>query len=92
MLVCTFALLGEGFDVPFLNRAFITMPFRAEGKVEQLIGRVQRPAPGKEDSIVYDYVDADIGILVDQFNTKGRNDCRFNAYSRLGLKVVPYGE
>ena len=92
VLVCTFALLGEGFDVPFLNRAFITMPFRAEGKVEQLIGRVQRPAPGKEDSIVYDYVDADIGILVDQFNTKGRNDCRFNAYSRLGLKVVPYGE
>lgn len=92
VLVCTFALLGEGFDVPFLNRAFIAMPFRAEGKVEQLIGRVQRTAPGKKDSVVYDYVDINIGVLENQFHTKGKNDCRFNAYSRLGLEVVPYDE
>ena len=90
VLVCTFALLGEGFDVPFLNRAFMTMPFRAEGKVEQLIGRIQRPADGKKDAIVYDYVDADIGVLVNQFYHKGKNDCRHKAYTRLGLKVQPY--
>lgn len=91
VLVCTFALLGEGFDVDFLNRAFITMPFRAEGKVEQLIGRIQRTAEGKTDAIVYDYVDADIGVLQDQFHTPGRNDCRYKAYKRLGLEVIPYG-
>lgn len=91
VLVCTFSLLGEGFDVDFLNRAFITMPFRAEGKVEQLIGRIQRTAAGKTDAIVYDYVDADIGVLQDQFHTPGRNDCRYKAYKRLGLDVVPYG-
>jgi superfamily II DNA or RNA helicase len=90
VLVCTFALLGEGFDVPFLNRAFIAMPFRAEGKVEQLIGRVQRTAAGKKDAIVYDYVDVNIGVLVNQFHAKGKNDCRVNAYSRLGLEVIPY--
>jgi len=89
VLVCTFALLGEGFDVPFLNRAFIAMPFRAEGKVEQLIGRVQRTAEGKEDAVVYDYLDANIGVLMNQFHAKN-NDCRFNAYQRLGLEVVPY--
>lgn len=90
VLICTFALLGEGFDVPFLNRAFISMPFRAEGKVEQLIGRVQRPADGKTDAIVYDYVDSDIGVLVNQFYAKGRKDCRCNVYKRLGLEVEPY--
>jgi len=91
VLVCTFALLGEGFDVPFLNRVFITMPFRAEGKVEQVVGRIQRTADGKTDSIVYDYVDVNIGILENQFFTKSKNDCRFNAYTRLGLKIEPYG-
>ena len=91
VLVCTFALLGEGFDVPFLNRAFITMPFRAEGRVEQLVGRVQRSADGKKDSIVYDYVDVNIGVVENQFFTKAKNDCRFNAYKRLGLKIEPYG-
>jgi superfamily II DNA or RNA helicase len=92
VLVCTFALLGEGFDVPFLNRAFITMPFRAEGKVEQLVGRVQRTADGKTDSIVYDYVDVNIGVVENQFYTKSKtNDCRHKAYTRLGLRIEPYG-
>ena len=91
VLVCTFALLGEGFDVPFLNRAFVTMPFRAEGKVEQLVGRIQRTAPGKNDSIVYDYIDVDIGVVQNQFYTKSKNDCRYNAYTRLGLEIEPYG-
>jgi superfamily II DNA or RNA helicase len=90
VLVCTFSLLGEGFDVKFLNRAFITMPFRAEGKVEQLVGRIQRTAEGKTDAVVYDYVDVDIGLLQNQFYTKGKNDCRWNAYNRLGLEIEPY--
>jgi len=92
VLVCTFSLLGEGFDVKFLNRAFITMPFRAEGKVEQLVGRIQRTAEGKTDAVVYDYVDVDIGLLQNQFYTKGKNDCRWNAYNRLGLVIEPYGD
>ena len=88
VLVTTFQLLGEGFDVPFINRAFIAMPFRAEGKVVQLIGRIQRSAPGKEDSILYDYVDVDVGVLANQFYSKN-NDCRCKAYTRLGVVVEP---
>jgi len=94
VLVTTFALLGEGFDVDFLNRAFITTPFRAEGKVEQLVGRIQRSAEGKKDAIVYDYVDYDIGVLRDQFSSKSRynrnKDTRCRAYERLGMTVEPY--
>lgn len=89
VLITTFALLGEGFDVDFLNRAFITTPFRAEGKVEQLVGRIQRSAEGKKDAIVYDYVDVDIGVLKNQFASK-KKDSRLNAYKRLGMEVEPY--
>ena len=89
VLVATFALLGEGFDINFLNRVFIAMPFRAEAKVEQLVGRVQRTADGKNNAIVYDYVDRDIGILKNQFYTGSLKECRYNAYARLGLEVEP---
>lgn len=88
VLVTTFQLLGEGFDVPFINRAFIAMPFRAEGKAEQLIARVQRSYPGKNEAIIYDYVDADVGILANQFYSKN-NSCRYKAYERLGIGIEP---
>lgn len=88
VLVTTSQLLGEGFDVPFINRAFITMPFRAEGKAEQIVGRVQRTSPGKKEAIVYDYVDADVGVLADQFYSR-TGDCRHKVYTRLGLTVEP---
>lgn len=90
VLVTTFSLLGEGFDVDFLNRAFIAMPFRAESKAEQLIGRIQRTAPGKTDAIVYDYVDVDIGVLKNQFHATRDKNCRMNVYERLGLLIEPY--
>lgn len=89
VLVCTNQLLGEGFDFAPLNRAFIATPFRFEGKCEQVIGRIQRPSPGKKDAIVYDYVDANIGVLQNQFyNT--RSSCRYKAYQRVGASVEPY--
>jgi len=87
VLVCTNQLLGEGFDFAPLNRAFIASPFRFEGKCEQVIGRIQRVAPGKTDAIVYDYVDADIGVLQNQFYGKG--SCRYKAYERLGALIEP---
>ncbi len=85
-LVATFSLLGEGFDVPFLDRAFISMPFRAEAKAEQLIGRIQRSFPGKKDAIVYDYVDEDIGVIKNQYINKSKS-CRHRTYMRLGVTV-----
>ncbi len=89
VLCTTFSLLGEGFDVPFLNRAFITTPFRSEAKVEQLVGRIQRTAVDKTDAIAYDYVDTDIGVLKNQFYAGPRKSCRYNVYMRLGLDVEP---
>jgi superfamily II DNA or RNA helicase len=89
VLVATYSLLGEGFDVPFLNRAFITSPFRAEAKAEQLIGRIQRTHSDKKDAIVYDYVDVDIGVVKNQFYNKS-GTCRYRTYEKLGVNVEPY--
>lgn len=89
VLVTTFALLGEGFDVPFLDRAFVAMPFRSKAKATQLIGRIQRSAKGKKDAVVYDYVDVGIGVLENQFFSKS-NDCRLGTYTELGANVEPY--
>lgn len=86
VLIATFSLLGEGFDVPFLDRAFISMPFRSEAKAEQLIGRIQRTYPGKKDAVVYDYVDIDIGVVRNQFDSNYK-DCRSKTYKRLGVKI-----
>ena len=51
----------------------------------------QRTAEGKTDAIVYDYVDADVGVLVDQFYARNKSkDCRHRAYTRLGVNIEPY--
>lgn len=91
VLITTPELLGEGFDVDFLNRLFIVTPFRTESRVEQLIGRIQRYHPNKKDAIVYDYVDKDIGVLNNQFYSK-YGKCRNNVYRRLGIKIVHYND
>jgi len=90
VIVVTFDLLGEGFDVDILNRGFICTPFRSERKAEQLVGRIQRTAADKVDAIVYDYVDVDIGVFKNQFYAKHDKECRHRVYERLGMRVEPY--
>lgn len=63
ILIATIALLSEGFDLPELSTLFLTTPIRSSGRLLQCLGRVLRPAPGKETAIVYDYVDARVGVL-----------------------------
>lgn len=85
VLISTYSLLSEGFDVPKLDRGFMASPFRAEARCEQLIGRIQRTSPGKMDAIIYDYLDKDIGVLYNQFISQKQG--RMRVYTRLGVKV-----
>jgi len=82
VLITTFELLGEGFDVQKLNRGFIALPFRERARVEQSVGRIQRACLGKSDAILYEYVDINIGLLKDQFRS------RSFVYKSLGMKIV----
>jgi len=81
VLITTFELLGEGFDVPRLNRGFLALPFRERARVEQFVGRIQRTCEGKTDAIIYDYVDENIGILKNQFVHRAM------AYRLLGMRI-----
>jgi superfamily II DNA or RNA helicase len=63
VLVATGQLIGEGFDCKNLSTLFIVTPIRFSGRVLQYLGRVLRPAPGKNKALVYDYVDVKINIL-----------------------------
>lgn len=62
VLVATLQLIGEGFDCPGLNTLFLTTPISFAGRLLQIIGRIIRPAAGKE-ALVYDYVDEAVATL-----------------------------
>jgi len=61
ILVATIQLIGEGFDCPGLTSLFLCTPIKFEGRLTQVIGRILRPAQGKQPK-VYDYVDP-VGVL-----------------------------
>lgn len=63
VLIATGQLLGEGFDCPNLSSLFLATPIRFSGRVLQYIGRVLRPAPGKHQARIFDYVDEHVGVL-----------------------------
>lgn len=63
VLVATGQLIGEGFDLPELASIFLATPIRFSGRVLQYIGRILRPAPGKRQARVFDYVDVNVGVL-----------------------------
>jgi len=63
VLVATGQLIGEGFDCKELSTLFLACPIKFSGRLLQYLGRVLRPAPGKEKARVYDYVDSRIGVL-----------------------------
>lgn len=64
VLIATGQLIGEGFDCEGLSTLFLITPIKFSGRVIQYLGRVLRPAPGKEQAKVYDYVDSKVGVLV----------------------------
>ena len=49
-------IISEGFDVPVVTAAILLRPTQSLGLHLQQIGRVLRPAPGKEKAIVIDHV------------------------------------
>lgn len=69
VLVATGQLIGEGFDCKGLSTLFLTTPVKFSGRLLQYLGRIVRPAPGKDKAKVYDYIDP-VGVL--QASAKAR--------------------
>jgi len=62
VLIATLQLVGEGFDAAGLSTLFLTTPIKFTGRLRQVIGRVLRPASGKQPKVI-DYVDEHVGVL-----------------------------
>jgi len=61
VVISTVQLIGEGFDCPGLHTLFLTTPIKFSGRLLQVVGRILRPAAGKQPR-VYDYIDP-VGAL-----------------------------
>lgn len=82
ILVATGQKIGEGFDYPRLDTLMLAAPVSFSGRLEQYIGRLNRDYTGKEEVMVYDYIDSHIRIL-DNMYAK-----RLRTYKRTGFQVI----
>lgn len=78
-LFATYSLAKEGLDIPRLDRLFLTTPQKDYAVVTQSVGRVARTFEGKDEPIVYDYVDTKIQYLVRAYKK------RCTSYNKLGV-------
>jgi len=70
LTIATTSLLGEGIDVPGWNLLFLACPISGGPRMKQAMGRVTRPAPGKDRSLVVDFVDDGVGMLKAAFSKR----------------------
>ena len=81
ILVATGSLVGEGFDFPRLDTLFMATPISFRGVVEQYAGRLNRDYAGKENVIIYDYVDNHIPMFDNMYMK------RLKAYKQIGYEL-----
>jgi len=54
-IVCNVGILGEGYDLPDLECVVLARPTQSLGLYLQQVGRVMRPAPGKQRARIRDH-------------------------------------
>lgn len=82
ILIATGSLVGEGFDFPRLDTLFMATPVSFRGVVEQYAGRLNRDYAGKENVIIYDYVDNHIPMFANMYIK------RLKAYKQIGYELA----
>ncbi|MBN2352076.1 MAG: DEAD/DEAH box helicase [Spirochaetales bacterium] len=78
----TGSLIGEGFDLPELDTLFLAMPVSFKGRIIQYAGRLHREYEGKEEIVIYDFVDGESGLAISMFNK------RLGAYRKMNYEVI----
>jgi superfamily II DNA or RNA helicase len=65
-IVSTYALFATGIDVKQLNVLILAAPKKSKVLLKQSAGRIMRPAPGKTNAVIIDFVDKKIELLRNQ--------------------------
>ena len=85
-IVATGSYIGEGFDLPQLDTLLLASPYSWEGVITQYSGRLHRESEGKDDVVVYDYVDTSVPMLERMYKK------RLKAYAKLGYEIAEESE
>lgn len=85
VIVATGKLIGEGFDEARLDTLFMAMPIAWKGTIAQYAGRLHRNYKGKNEVLIYDYVDVHIPVLERMYHK------RLTAYRSLGYRLKDGG-
>ena len=83
IIIATGKYAGEGFDYPRLDTLFLASPVTWKGTLAQYAGRLHREYPGKQNVMIYDYVDVHIPVLERMYHK------RLSGYAHIGYKVLP---
>ena len=86
VIVATGKLIGEGFDEARLDTLFMALPIAWKGTIAQYAGRLHRNYEGKEEVLIYDYVDVHIPVLERMYHK------RLTAYRSVGYSIKAYTE
>ena len=81
ILVATGRYVGEGFDLPRLDTLFLAMPVSWKGTLAQYAGRLHRSYEGKQEVLIYDYVDIRVPMLERMYHK------RLSGYAAIGYTV-----
>lgn len=81
VIVATESLLGEGFDLSYLDTLLIATPISWDGSITQRAGRLHRSHEGKQRVEIFDYVDLSIPMLARMYQK------RLKTYAKLGYEV-----
>jgi superfamily II DNA or RNA helicase len=82
VLIATGRYIGEGFDDARLDTLFLTMPISWRGTLQQYAGRLHRLHDNKKVVRIYDYVDANIPMLMRMYGK------RLKGYKAIGYSVA----
>ena len=82
IIIATGKYIGEGFDYPRLDALFLASPIAWKGTLAQYAGRLHREYAGKQDVIIYDYVDIHVSVLERMYQK------RLNGYALIGYKTL----
>jgi superfamily II DNA or RNA helicase len=86
VIVATGRCVGEGFDDTRLDTLFLAMPVAWKGTLQQYAGRLHREHLGKDDVIIYDYIDDQVPVLA-RMHLK-----RLAGYRAMGYAVTDPAE
>ncbi len=81
IIVATESLLGEGFDLSYLDTLLIATPISWDGSITQQAGRLHRSHEGKRRVEIFDYVDLSMPMLARMYQK------RLKTYAKLGYEV-----